>query len=311
LLLSLNYLKIETYLCQSAKHFLLQGRGDEKTTGGPMKLILFLFLMSFSALAQANPPDCMKFVTSEDSAFADQYFNWLSGGEFDKAIQLLDPALKPQLLPFKEALQKSLNEVKSFEKVMIGCTANTLYNAGNNTRSINLSYQWSSPSSWYTGNLAWQEKGGSKVVYGLHITPLEAPLEKIHAFSLKGKGLLHWIFLLISIVNPILILFALILCVRTNIPKRKWLWILFIIVGIFQLNMDWTTGEISGFIYKSAGEFKINPISVQIFGAGFFRASDYAPWIVSISFPLGALVFIFKRKDVGRQCISQNNINKT
>ena len=162
-----------------------------------MNLLLVLLLMSFSTIVHAKAPDCTKFVSKVDSDFADQYFDLLSVGDFDKAIQYFQPTLKPQVLPFKENLQKTFNEVKSFEKVLIGCWTNTFYNAGISTRSINLTYQWSSPNSWFSGNLAWHEVGGSKVVYGLHIKPLEASLEKIHAFSLKGKGIVHWIFLIV------------------------------------------------------------------------------------------------------------------
>jgi hypothetical protein len=81
------------------------------------------------------------------------------------------------MLPLKESFVKSFGAVKSFEKIMIGCNVNTFKGSGGHTRSVNLSFEWSSPNSWYTGNLAWQERGGSKVVYGLHMSSLEAPLK--------------------------------------------------------------------------------------------------------------------------------------
>jgi hypothetical protein len=263
-----------------------------------LKSIFFLspLLISFSFSALAKPPDCTKFINPEDVAFADQYLGWLSGSDFDKAIEFLDPNMKPQMIPLKDSFQKALTEVKAFEKIMIGCNVNYFKGTGGSKRNVNLSYEWSSPTAWYEGNLAWQEIGNTKTVYGLHISPLTAPLEKIHAFSLSHKGIGHWFFLLVCIVNPILILWALIACIRTKIPKRKWLWILFIIVGFFQFTMEWTSGELSGFIYKSADGFKINPISFQLFGSGFNRATDYSPWLVTISLPLGALIFLPRRK---------------
>lgn len=259
-------------------------------------LFLLPFLISFGFNALAKPPDCMKFISPEDAAFADQYLGWLSGGDFDKAIEILDPNMKPQMIPLKDSFQKALTEVKTFEKAMIGCNVNYFKSTGGSKRNVNLSYEWSSPNAWYTGNLAWQEIGNTKTVYGLHISPLTAPLEKIHAFSLSQKGIGHWFFLIVGIINPILILWALIACIRTKIPKRKWLWILFMIVGFFQFTMDWTSGELSGFIYKSADGFKINPISFQLFGSGFNRATDYSPWLLTISLPLGALIFLFRRQ---------------
>jgi hypothetical protein len=49
--------------------------------------------------------------------------------------------------------------------------------------------------------------------------------------------------------------------------------------------MNWTTGE-AAFI----------PMHVQLLGAGFGRAGFYGPWIISVSIPFGALVFLSKRK---------------
>jgi hypothetical protein len=258
--------------------------------------VTFSFLISINSLALAKPPDCMKFIENKDVAFADQYIDWLSGGNFDKAIEILDPNLKSQMIPLKGAFQKTLTEVKGFEKIMIGCNVSTFNGTGGSKRTVNLTYEWSSPNAWYAGNLAWHETGNSKIVYGLHINPLAAPLETINAFSLSNKDMGHWFFLIVGIINPILILWALIACIRTKIPRRKWLWILFIIVGFFQFTMDWTSGELSGLIYKSADGFKINPLSLQMFGSGFTRSTDYSPWLVTISLPLGAMIFLFRRK---------------
>ncbi len=258
--------------------------------------IIISFLISFNPLTLAKPPDCMKFIRNEDMAFADQYLGWLSGGDFDKAIEILDPKLKPKMFSLKDTFQKTLTEVKGFEKTMIGCYVNNFNGTGGSKRTVNLSYEWSSPSAWYTGNLAWQEMGNSRVIYGLHISPLTAPLEKIHAFNLSQKGLGHWFFLVVGIFNSVLILGALITCIRTKIPKRKWLWVLFIIVGFFQFTMNWTSGEIYGLIYKSADGFKINPLSFQLFGSGFAQANDYSPWLITTSVPFGALIFLFRRR---------------
>jgi hypothetical protein len=52
-----------------------------------------------------------------------------------------------------------------------------------------------------------------------------------------------------------------------------------------KLIVNWTTGEL-GF----------SLLSFQLFSASFIRASDFDPWLVSVSLPLGALVFLAQRK---------------
>ena|GEM_PF-1722397 len=265
------------------------------------KLIWILVLLLNGTLAHAAGVDCSSVVSKDDLAFADQYFAWLGGGDFDKASEMIEPKMRLEMVSLKDGFQKSFAEIKPFEKIMIGCNVSYFKSSDVHTKNVNLSYEWSSPDKWYTGNLAWQETGNSKVVYGLHINPLPAPLEKIHAFTFENKGPIHWFFLIVAVLNPLLILWALIVCIKTKSLKRKWLWILFIIVGFFQTNLDWTSGEISGLIYKSAHTFQINPFSITIFGSAFSRPTEYSPWIIMISVPIGAIIFLPKRKKLAAQ----------
>jgi hypothetical protein len=246
-----------------------------------------------SAPPAAIGVDCSNIISKEDSAFADRYFDWLSGTDFDKAGEMIEPKMRLQMVSLKDGFQKAFSAVKPFEKKMIGCFVNYFKSSDVSTRSVNLSYEWSSTDKWYTGNLAWRESGNSKEVYGLHIDPLRAPLEKLHAFTFKNKGVLHWSFLIVSVLNPLLILWALVVCIKTKPLKRKWLWILFIIVGFIQTNLNWTTGAI-----------KINPLSFTIFGSGFSHPTEYSPWIFMISVPIGAIVFLLQRRKLATETLS-------
>ena len=79
-------------------------------------------------------------------------------------------------------------------------------------------------------------------------------------------------------------LYALVLCVKTKPLKRKWLWILFILVGFGQFVINWSTGE-----------FQIAPLALQLFSASAL-ASPYGPWIIAVSLPIGAALFIDRRR---------------
>jgi hypothetical protein len=71
--------------------------------------------------------------------------------------------------------------------------------------------------------------------------------------------------------------------------KRKWLWLIFIALGLFQFHLNWTTGA-----------WNLQPLSFLLLGAGFTKAAPAAPLILSVAFPLGAILFLARRKSIGR-----------
>jgi hypothetical protein len=101
---------------------------------------------------------------------------------------------------------------------------------------------------------------------------------------LAGKNLLQYVTLSFAILIPIFTLYVLVLCIRTKMEKRKWLWIIFIIIGIGKFTVNWTTAQ-----------WQFAPLSFQFFGASAF-APMYSAWLISISLPLGAIVFLIRRR---------------
>lgn len=80
---------------------------------------------------------------------------------------------------------------------------------------------------------------------------------------------------------PLIVLYSLISCIRTPMQKGKWLWIIFILIGVCQFSLNWTTGQLN-----------INPLSINLFGLGVFSSSQYAPIFISLGIPLGAIVYL-------------------
>lgn len=56
-----------------------------------------------------------------------------------------------------------------------------------------------------------------------------------------------------------------------------------------KFSVDWTTGQ-----------WGIMPLSFQLLGAGAF-APAYGSWVISVSLPLGAIIFMMKRKGLSKQ----------
>ena len=107
--------------------------------------------------------------------------------------------------------------------------------------------------------------------------------------TLAGKSGAQFAVMASAAVVVALTLYAFVLCIRTRNVKRKWLWILFILVGFGAVQANWTTGEIG---------FKL--LNIQLFSAGAV-AQSYSPWIITAALPLGAIIFLFKRWQRGRE----------
>jgi hypothetical protein len=132
-----------------------------------------------------------------------------------------------------------------------------------------------------------QSSGAKPSLYSLHLQRLPDALERLNAFVLRDKTFRHYLFLALAIAVPAFIVICLVLCVRTPFPRRKWLWIVFVSMGYAQFTMNWTTGEVG-----------TRPISFQLLGAGLQATGPYAPMFVSFSAPFGALVFLYRRRQL-------------
>jgi hypothetical protein len=131
---------------------------------------------------------------------------------------------------------------------------------------------------------------GGLIVNGVNVNPIRDSLANINKFNFKGKGPIHFAILSLIVFLPVFIIFTFIVCLRTRIKRRKWLWAIFVLLGYGQFSFNWTTG---------AGGIK--PFYVQLLGAGFMSAGKYAPWIFSISFPLGAILFWVRRGEMAKK----------
>jgi hypothetical protein len=124
------------------------------------------------------------------------------------------------------------------------------------------------------------------LILGFHVNPIPKSLQELNAFTFDNKSIVHYSIFGFTIIIPLFIIFSLIQCIRTKI-KRKWLWLLFILIGIGQITLNWTDGNV-GF----------NPLSIQLLGAGVLKASMFAPWTFTVSIPLGAIWFTIKRSNI-------------
>lgn len=219
-----------------------------------------------------------KLIPKEEVEFSKKYLSLFQSRDFEEISKRLNPKLKTENLSLQlEKVAKLFPPDLPKNVELVGC--HTLKSGGKWQANITFQYEFS--SSWLIANIGLEQIGGGElIVNSVNVNPIQDSLENINKFKLKGKGPIHFVFLTLIFFLPAFIIFTFIVCLRTPIKKRKWLWAIFILLGYGQFSLNWTTG---------AGN--INPIYFQILGAGFMSAGKYAPWILSISFPLGAILF--------------------
>ena len=162
--------------------------------------------------------------------------------------------------------------------------AQVMHNPGGTTRSLTFEYAF--PGKWLLLNVVTLERAGAVTIVGLHVQDERAALSEQNKFALGGKTPLQYAVLFLTAAFPLLTLYALIVCIGAKLARRKWLWVIFILLGVGKLAINWSTGQ-----------WGISPLAVQLFSAS--AAAEYSgPWILAISVPLGAIVFLLRRKSL-------------
>jgi hypothetical protein len=250
-----------------------------------MRLIFpigILLLIVFSGCNQNNDSLINKFTPPEDEAIATNYIALLRQNKFEPIEKDLDPSLKSAIT--QDTLTKMAAAIPPQDPVSVKVIGAQQFRDPNFYR-INLSFEYQFPSKWLLINVATQKKGGVSTIIGFNVYPLSNSLENINRFTLAGKSFIQYVTLAFAVLIPLFTLYALVLCIRTKMEKRKWLWMIFILIGIGKFTVNWTTGQ-----------WNFAPLFIQLlFGASAF-APMYGAWLISISLPLGAILFLLRRK---------------
>ena len=227
-----------------------------------------------------------KFTSPSDIATARAYIADLQSRNVAVIVHDLDPSLsKPGVADTIARMSAALPGGPPTSVKVVG--VNSLTTPADRVVNITFEYQWG--SRWFLANVAVKRAGSVQTIVGLNVYFEKTSLKEQNRFTLIHKSPVQYAILLGAILAVCLTAFVLVLCVRTKGLRRKWLWILFIIFGFGLLSVNWTTGA-TGY----------NVFYVSLFSASAF-APLYGPWTISMSLPIGAIVFLSRyRRRLGR-----------
>jgi hypothetical protein len=108
------------------------------------------------------------------------------------------------------------------------------------------------------------------------------PLATAHGLR-KNLGPRQAAVFCMTIAMALFALWAAVVVARTPMPKR-WGWAAIALLGVGELAINWTTGEITTSLF-----------AFPLPGASMTRSSLAGPWMIAVSFPVGAILALLKR----------------
>ncbi|MCB0218190.1 MAG: hypothetical protein KDH09_00725 [Chrysiogenetes bacterium] len=218
--------------------------------------------------------------SSVEADFAKEATALIAAHDGDAFLERLDPSIRSNAEDNLEQIFAEMPSGSLLESKLIGA----YWQSFNGKKSSRLVFHNEYENGYAMITAVVAENDSGLALLGFHVQKFSQDLSELHAFSLKGKSVRHLLMLSLLVVLPLFSIAVLVLCVKTPMASKKWRWILFILVGVGSWQLNWTDGATS-----------FGLAQVYLLSASFARASDYSPWIASVSVPLGAIIFLMRR----------------
>ena len=217
--------------------------------------------------------------TAEERAFALSYLQLLAAGRIDSAATLLAPNLRSDTATLTLGqVGRVLRDARLDSLHLIG--VNISDNAGTEDHDLNLTYEApTSTGRWLTTNVATRSAQGHSSVIGVSAHRIPGRLEEINAFTLADRSPLHYVWLVLAGLMPLITLAAAVRVIAAKGMPRRWFWAVVALIASPAFVLNWTTGQVA----------IANNLFV-LFGAAFDRPGVAAPWAVTFAVPIGATV---------------------
>jgi hypothetical protein len=119
-------------------------------------------------------------------------------------------------------------------------------------------------------------------ITSLRWEPAPLDLKDRYPFTFSGVDLPRILVLLAALVLVCFMVACAVHCLRHQV-KRKWLWLAFITIGVGKVVIPWVPIPF---------QMKTTSIAFQFFCIGVSKFPMYDPWVITLAFPLGAVLYV-------------------
>jgi hypothetical protein len=241
--------------------------------------MVMVFLLG--ALVGCNQSAQIEREHPDDVSLSRTYFDFLRNGQYEKVENDFEPLIKdrtefrPEFDELVATIPKESPISVTPKWIKVDC------DHGVCLHQIILEYRYRNELLLF--NVVDRKEGSQSSIMGIHARIIPGEAIAASEFRLSNKGFPQYLIFLMAILFPIFSLYVLVLCIRSEIGPRKWLWAVFILVGVSRLGVNWATGQ---------PNFQL--FAIQLLSAGA-SAETYSPWMVSVSLPLGAILFLLNQ----------------
>jgi len=216
----------------------------------------------------------------EDVALAKRVFDHIRIGDIESVRPMLGPDIASEADTIHERLAARISLREGGAPELYGYRRWT----ANGMETVIVSLQSVYPDdSVLLFTTQFKKDGGKTVIDTIQFNYYSSIDLQVHDFTLEDRSPVHYAFLALLAATALFILWTFILCLRTPIsPIRKLVWCVVILVTVGQVNLDWTSGALSGTV-----------ASISLLRISFTQA-PIGPWIFGWGFPLGAMLFHFR-----------------
>jgi len=158
-------------------------------------------------------------------------------------------------------------------------------------QGTNIALEYKYPGRWLLIRASVRPVGGNLKLFAINADELELSAAETFNVSVKGKSALHYAVLLSALLVPSIVFFATIQWARLGKFRNRWWWLVAILFGATGFTFNWNQGD-----------WTFAPLNLQLFGAGFFVPMKWPPLLwplyITVSLPLGALLFLVRRRSL-------------
>lgn len=248
-------------------------------------LIIFILFIGLNILSFLNQRNIEKKIYSKmpDKVFTitQSVLEYLLNDEAELLHDLFVDEYKNQPNS-KNEINGIIKQLEDLDKPIAMDLVGYQFNKNNNNERHQVSYQLEFENYWSVYTTIIVKTRNEYKLYWFNFNRTEESILETNRFSLN-KGVISNIVLFLVIIIMLFTFITSAICFGSK-DKKRLLWTFLILCGISLFKLNWTTGD-----------FGVSLLNIGIPSFNFGRAGSYAPIVLSLRFPLFAILYWVKR----------------